>query len=132
MAKGDLQARPIFHHKKDSIDAHLAIVFAALAAARRLQTRTGVTIKKLVRALRPLRSVTMTIAGEQVTAHLRLDAETSELLARIPDFTGHQNRALLWNSGLTSTGVVRFRFWEGGPRSQRLVRGGFWGTNQCL
>ena len=31
MAKNDLQARPIFHHKKDSIQAHLTIVFTALA-----------------------------------------------------------------------------------------------------
>lgn len=64
-------------------------MFAALAVARHLQTRTGVTIKKLVQTLRPLRSVTITIAGEQITAHPRLDAETSELLARIPDLTGH-------------------------------------------
>lgn len=89
MAKGDLQARPIFHHKKDSIEAHLTIVFAALAVARHLQTRTGVTIKKLVQTLRPLRSVTITIAGEHVTAHPRLDPETSQLLARIHDLTGH-------------------------------------------
>jgi hypothetical protein len=31
MSKGDLRARPIFQRKKDSIDAHLTIVFAALA-----------------------------------------------------------------------------------------------------
>jgi hypothetical protein len=31
MAKSDLQARPIFHQTKDSIEAHLTICFAALA-----------------------------------------------------------------------------------------------------
>lgn len=35
MAKTDLRARPIFHHKQDSIEAHLTIV---LAIARDLQT----------------------------------------------------------------------------------------------
>jgi hypothetical protein len=30
MSKSDLQARPIYHHKRDSIEAHLTIVFAAL------------------------------------------------------------------------------------------------------
>jgi transposase len=30
MAKSDLGARPIFHHQRDSIDAHLTIVLAAL------------------------------------------------------------------------------------------------------
>jgi hypothetical protein len=31
MAKSDLQARPIYHRIRDSIGAHLTIVFAALA-----------------------------------------------------------------------------------------------------
>ena len=31
MSKHDLQARPIYHHKRESIEAHLAVVFAALA-----------------------------------------------------------------------------------------------------
>lgn len=34
MSKSDLKARPIHHHLKDSIEAHLTIVFATLAAAR--------------------------------------------------------------------------------------------------
>jgi hypothetical protein len=33
VAKSDLQARPIYHRTRDSIEAHLTIVFAALAAA---------------------------------------------------------------------------------------------------
>ena len=31
MSKTDLRARPIFHHDRDAIEAHLSIVFAALA-----------------------------------------------------------------------------------------------------
>ena len=34
MSKHDLQARPIYHHKRESIEAHLTIVFAALAVTR--------------------------------------------------------------------------------------------------
>ncbi len=30
MSKHDLQARPIYHHKRESIEAHLSVVFAAL------------------------------------------------------------------------------------------------------
>lgn len=33
MSKHDLAARPIFHHLKDSIEAHLTIVFATLAVS---------------------------------------------------------------------------------------------------
>jgi hypothetical protein len=56
MAKSDLGARPIFHHQRDSIDAHLTIVLAALAVSREAQQRTGTGIKKIVTTLRPLAS----------------------------------------------------------------------------
>jgi transposase len=34
MSKTDLRAPPIYHHQRDSIEAHLTIVFAALAVSR--------------------------------------------------------------------------------------------------
>jgi transposase len=52
MSKHDLQARPIYHHKRDSIDAHLTIVFAALAVSHFIETQTGWSIKKFVRTAR--------------------------------------------------------------------------------
>ena len=65
MSKTDLRARPMFHHTRDAIEAHLTIVFAALAVARYLQNETGLSIKRIIRALRPLQHVTVTIAGHQ-------------------------------------------------------------------
>ena len=41
MAKSDLAARPIYHRTRDSIEAHLTVVFAALAIARTIQARRG-------------------------------------------------------------------------------------------
>ncbi len=63
MSKTDLRARPMFHHKRESIQAHLTIVFTALAVARHLQQRTRISIKKLVATLRPLREITISVAG---------------------------------------------------------------------
>ena len=37
MSKHDLRARPVYHHKRESIDAHLAVVFAALAISHRIE-----------------------------------------------------------------------------------------------
>ena len=37
MSKHDLQARPIYHHKRESIDAHLTVVFAALAVTHHVE-----------------------------------------------------------------------------------------------
>lgn len=68
MSKHDLRARPMFHHERDSIDAHLTVVAASLAVAKHLQAQTGLSIKKIVRELRPLRHVTITLGGHTITA----------------------------------------------------------------
>ena len=70
MSKTDLRARPMFHHTREAIEAHLTIVFAALAVARYLQDATGISIKKIVRTLRPLQQITVRIAGHE---HLAAD-----------------------------------------------------------
>ncbi len=82
MSKTDLRARPRFHHKRDSIEAHLTVVFAALAMARHLQQRTGVSIKKAVQTLRPLREVTVTFAGQTITARPKVSDDIRELIDR--------------------------------------------------
>jgi Transposase DDE domain len=84
MAKSDLRARPIFHHQRESIEAHLTIVFAALAISRHLQDLTGVSIKKIVRALRPLQTVTIEIAGHTFTAEPTLTTAAREILTELP------------------------------------------------
>ena len=63
-------ARRGFHHTREAIEAHLTIVFAALAVARYLQDATGISIKKIVRTLRPLQQITVRIAGHE---HLAAD-----------------------------------------------------------
>ena len=88
MAKSDLRARPVFHHDRDAIEAHLTVVFAALAVARELQARTGVNLKKLVQTLRPLRTVTIDIDGHTITAKPHLTDNAERTLAAPPPVTG--------------------------------------------
>jgi len=73
MSKSDLRARPMFHHTREAIEAHLTIVFAALAIARYLQDATGMSIKKIIHTLRPLQQITVRIAGHD---HLAADPIT--------------------------------------------------------
>lgn len=80
MVKSDLRARPIFHQLRDSIEAHLTIVFAALAISREAQQRTGASIKKILNTLRPLRTATITIGDHQITAAPEIPDEARELL----------------------------------------------------
>ncbi|MFC5317583.1 MULTISPECIES: IS1634 family transposase [Brachybacterium] len=68
MSKTDLQARPMFHHQREAIEAHLTIVLTALAIARFLQDKTGFSIRKIIRTLCPLQDVTIALAGQQITA----------------------------------------------------------------
>ena len=63
MSKTDLAARPMFVRKRDAIEAHLTIVFTALAVARETQDRTGLAIRNVIRQLRPLRSATIAVNG---------------------------------------------------------------------
>lgn len=47
IAKSDLQARPIFHHKRASIEAHILIVFVSLCIAKSIELKTGYSIQKV-------------------------------------------------------------------------------------
>jgi len=80
MSKTDLRARPMFHHTRDAIEAHLTIVFAALAVARHLQEVTGLSVRKIVQTLRPLQQITVRIAGHEHAAHDPLTPQAQEIL----------------------------------------------------
>jgi transposase len=68
MAKSDLQARPIYHHKRDSIEAHLSIVFAALAVSRWIERQTGWSIRKFVKTTRRYRTIQIQAGDHVITA----------------------------------------------------------------
>lgn len=68
MSKHDLAARPIYHRLRDSIDAHLTIVFTALTIARRLEAATGWSLKKFITTARRYRQIEITANGHTITA----------------------------------------------------------------
>ena len=80
MSKHDLRARPIFHHQREAIEAHLTVVMAALAVARYLQEATGISIARIVRELRGLQEVTINLNGHQITAQPQLTQTAAEIL----------------------------------------------------
>lgn len=87
MAKSDLKARPIFHHKKDAIEAHLTIVLASLAISRRIEQLTGISIKRFIRSLRPIRSGVVTINGKDYAAEAEVSKDIHKLLQKLQ--SGH-------------------------------------------
>jgi tetratricopeptide (TPR) repeat protein len=83
MAKSDLKARPIFHRKRDEIEAHLTIVFAALAIGRNIEYQTGISIKQFVKLLRPIRSGIVTINGNEFLAKPEIPDTVKSVLNRL-------------------------------------------------
>jgi transposase len=90
MSKHDLQARPIYHHKRDSIEAHLTIVLAALAVSRWIEDVTGWSIKKFVRTLRRYRTIEIQAGVSRITAEQPLPDDIHAALDAIDRrTTGH-------------------------------------------
>ena len=83
MSKHDLRARPVFHHTRDAIEAHLTVVMASLAVARYLQEATGISIKRVIRALKPLQDVTINLNGHHLTAAPRLTDTANDILTAL-------------------------------------------------
>jgi len=83
MAKSDLQARPVYHRTRDSIEAHLTIVFAALAVSHWIETTTGWSIRKFVRTARRYRTITIQADPHTITAADPLPEDLQQALAKI-------------------------------------------------
>ena len=83
MSKHDLAARPIYHHKRESIEAHLSIVFAALAVGRLVEERTGWSIRRFVRTARRYRTVQIRAGQHLLTAQDPLPDDLRAALALI-------------------------------------------------
>lgn len=83
MSKTDLRARPMFHRTRDAIEAHLTIVFTALAVSRTVQNRTGLAVANVIKQLRPLRSATLAINGTTQTFAPEIPAEQQTILEAI-------------------------------------------------
>jgi len=56
---------------------------ASLAVARHLQQATGMSIKRLVRELRPLQEVTINVNGHRLTAQPQLTETAQQILSNL-------------------------------------------------
>lgn len=78
-----MRDKPMFHRTRDAIEAHLTIVFTALALSREVQSRTGLAIRNVLRQLRPLRSATIAINGTTQTFPPQIDPDRQAILHAI-------------------------------------------------
>jgi len=80
MSKTDLKARPVFHHKKDSIEAHLSIVFTALAIARYIEIKTKMSIRRFIKTIRPIQTGVVCINGKSRIIEPLVSIDVKKLL----------------------------------------------------
>ena len=83
MSKHDLAARPIYHHIRESIEAHLSIVVAALAVSHYIELQTGWSIKKFVRTARRYRTIKIKAGTQTLTAADPLPDDLRDALLEI-------------------------------------------------
>ena len=83
MAKTDLRARPIYHRVREKIEAHLTVVFAAIAVSRCIQELTGVSVKRFVRLLAPVKDAVIEIDGVEYGVPAAVSAEVAVLRERL-------------------------------------------------
>jgi hypothetical protein len=77
------RARPIYHHLRDSIEAHLTIVFAALAASRWIEHQTGWSIHKFVKTARRYRTIEIQAGDHVLTAADPISGDLAQALDAI-------------------------------------------------
>ena len=87
MSKSDLKARPVFHALRNKIEAHLTIVFAALAIIRYVEILTNRSIAHLIKILDRVKEVVIEdpATGEIVKKYSEVTEESRNLfnLAKI-------------------------------------------------
>ena len=80
MSKHDLPAHPVFHHTREVTWAHLTMVMASLAVARYLQDVTEISVKRVIRTLKPLQDVTINLNGHHINATPQLTPMAEKIL----------------------------------------------------
>jgi len=85
IAKSDLAIRPVYHYKKQAIEAHVLICFLALAACKYLEIRTGKSIREVVKLLKSVTDARLEnqITGEEITIRSEISPQAQELLSSL-------------------------------------------------
>lgn len=85
IAKSDLEARPIYHYKEETIKAHLLICFMALAVCKYMEIKTGQSVKRIIRLLQSVTDARIVnlLTDNEFTMRSEINDETRELLDKL-------------------------------------------------
>ena len=85
IAKSDLQMRPIYHFKKQAIEAHILICFMALAVCKHMELKTKKSTRKIVKLLKSITEARIKnlLTEEIITMKQKLPEEVEELIKKL-------------------------------------------------
>lgn len=81
ISKSDLAMRPIYHFKKQTIEAHILICFMALAVCKYMELKTGKSTKKIVKLLSNITEARILnkLTGKEIIMRQELPEEVKQL-----------------------------------------------------
>ena len=81
MSKSDLKARPVFHTLRESIEAHLLIVFTALAVSRHIEDISKMSIARVADILSQVKEIMVEdkVSGQKSSKYTNLSEEAIRL-----------------------------------------------------
>ena len=85
IAKSDLDIRPIYHFKRQTIEAHILICFMALAVCKYMELQAGISTKAIIKLLKEVTDVRIlnTITNEEFTIRTELSEQALTLLEKL-------------------------------------------------
>ncbi len=82
IAKSDLQTRPIYHFKRQTIETHILICFMALVACKYMELKTKKSTKVIIKLLKQVTDARIlhTLTNEEIILRSEISTETEEIL----------------------------------------------------
>jgi len=85
IAKSDLQMRPIYHFKEQTIQTHVLICFMALAISKYIEIKTGKSIKHIITLLKDVTDARIlnTLTNQEITLRSKIPQEVNDLIRKL-------------------------------------------------
>lgn len=85
IAKNDLEIRPIYHFKQQTIEVHILICFMALAICKYMEIKTGSSTRQIVKILKSVTDARIKniLTGEKITMRSEISAEIKEIILKL-------------------------------------------------
>ena len=85
IAKSDLAARPVYHFKRQAIEAHILICFMALSVCKYMELKTKKSTQAIIKLLMQVTDARIlhTLTNEEIILRSEISTETEEILKKL-------------------------------------------------